>query len=40
MRNFGEKKEKELHGLNHIKKLKMLGTVKKMFISNGTKMGH
>ena len=27
--NFGEKKEKELLGLNHIKKLKMLNTAQK-----------
>ena len=30
MMDFGKKKEKELHGLNHIQKLKMLNTVKKM----------
>jgi len=35
MMNFGKKKEKEFHGLNHIKKLKMLNTVKKKFESNG-----
>ncbi len=40
MKNFGEKKEKELRGLNHIKKLKMLNTAKKMFILSGTKMVH
>ena len=38
MKSFGEKREKELHGLNLIKKLKMLNTVKKMFISSGMKM--
>ena len=30
--DFGKKKEKELHGLNQIQKLKMLNTVKKMLI--------
>ena len=30
MKIFGEKKEKELHGINLIQKSKMLGTVKLM----------
>ena len=38
MMSFGEKKEKELLGLNHIRKLKMLNTVPKKLISNGSKM--
>tara|TARA_B110001452_G_scaffold87528_1_gene71546 strand:- start:2569 stop:2721 length:153 start_codon:yes stop_codon:yes gene_type:complete len=35
---FGKKKEKELHGLNHIKKLKTLSIVKMKLELNGTKM--
>ena len=35
---FGKKKEKELSGLNLIKKLKMLNTVKKMLKLNGFMM--
>jgi hypothetical protein len=36
--DFGKKKEKELIGLNLIKKLKMLNIVKMMFILNGSMM--
>ena len=38
--SFGRKKEKELLGLNHIKKLKMLNIVKKKLKLNGMKMEH
>ena len=38
MMDFGKKKEKELIGLNLIKKLKTLNIVKMMFISNGSMM--
>ena len=38
MIDFGKKKEKELIGLNLIKKLKTLNIVKMMFISNGSMM--
>ena len=30
MMDFGKKKEKELHGLNHTQRLKMSNTAKKM----------
>jgi len=36
--SFGKKKEKEYLGLSHIKKLKILNTVKKKLESNGMKM--
>ena len=36
--DFGKEKEKELIGLNLIKKLKMLNIVKMMFILNGSMM--
>ena len=36
--DFGKKKEKELIGLNLIKKLKTLNIVEMMFISNGSMM--
>jgi len=36
--DFGKKREKELIGLNLIKKLKTLNIVKMMFISNGSMM--
>ena len=36
--SFGKKKEKEFPGLNHIKKLKTLNTVKKKLELNGMKM--
>ena len=38
--SFGKKKEKEYLGLSHIKKLKMLNTVKKKLELNGMKMEH
>ena len=38
MMNFGEKKEKELLGLNLIKKLKTLNIVQKKSKLNGLKM--
>ena len=37
---FGKKREKELHGLNLIKKLKMLNTVKMKLKLSGMKMAH
>jgi hypothetical protein len=36
---FGRMRGKELLGLNHIKKLKTLSTVKKKLELNGMKMG-
>ena len=38
MMDFGKKKEKELIGLNLIKKLKTLNIVNMMFVSNGFMM--
>jgi len=38
--NFGKKKEKELLGLNRIKKLKMLNIVLKKLKLSGLKMEH
>jgi hypothetical protein len=38
MMDFGKKKEKELVGLNLIKKLKMLNIVQKKLRLNGSKM--
>ena len=35
---FGKKKEKELLGLNHTKKLKMLNTAKRKLELSGLKM--
>jgi len=35
---FGKKREKELLGLNHTRKLKMLSTVEKKLELNGLKM--
>ena len=40
MMTFGKLREKELPGSNHIKKLKMLNTVKKKLELNGMKMEH
>ena len=40
MITFGKQKEKELLGLNYIKKLKILNIVKKMLELNGMKMEH
>ena len=37
---FGKKKEKELRGLNHIRKLKMSSTAKMKLRLNGLKMEH
>ena len=37
---FGKMREKELLGLSHTKKLKMLNTVKKKLKLNGMKMEH
>ena len=38
MKSFGEKREKELHGLNLTQKLKMLLIVRQMLILSGTMM--
>ena len=38
--NFGKMREKELLGLSHTKKLKMLNIVRKKLKLNGMKMEH